>query len=118
MLEFIAVLLVSTIVVEAVVELVTKSVFFGFLREFLAAGESRTFKFFHKIVGCPYCCSVWSSLFVAIFVFSFSSIVLINNVVIDFVIFFLASHRLSNYLHDIHDKHFDKYFSATTGLKE
>ena len=111
MLLFFAALFVCVVVNEALVELINKSVFFSFLRVFLSDKEGPLYKFFSKIVECPFCCSVWTSLFLTFLLFSFSSLVLINSLIPDFFIFWLFVFRASNYFHDWHDKKIDKHFT-------
>ena len=109
MILFFVCLIVAILVNEALVELLSKSVFFFWVRKYLDSKSFLFFKFFSRVINCPFCCSVWTSAFLSTLVFSFSNPVLINNKVVDFFLFWLFCFRSSNYIHDWHDKKLDKY---------
>lgn len=105
------VLLLCVVVSESLVELFVKSVFFSPLRNFLARQENnRILTFISTALSCGYCFSVWTALFLTTLVFMTLSPVLTNMWVLDILIFWLACHRLSNYLHDIADRYFTKEY--------
>ena len=100
-MAYIIILLLCIIVNESLAELLSKSVFFGPLRSFLASKENKLFQFFSRVVECPYCCSVWTSMFLTSAIFLLSPVYLTGALVIDIFIFVFICHRVSNYLHDI-----------------
>lgn len=94
---FILKFFVIVVSIEALTELVVKSVFFSTLRNFFSGGKNKLYKFVNSILQCPYCFSVWS----AIIIISMSS-----NEYSLFVLYILSAHRLSNALHNVFDKLF------------
>ena len=105
---YIFVLLISVIVTEGLTQLLSKSVFFGPLREYFNSKESKLFKFLSRIVECPYCSSVWTSGFLTLLVFSLGTISLFGNIFLDAFLFLIVCHRLSNHFHDVADRYFSK----------
>lgn len=105
---YIVLCILSAFICEAVVELVSKSVFFSFLRTYLLNSTNRVKHFFGEAIKCPYCCSVWVSFILTLVLFVFVTPVLTSVVVIDFVLFLLVVHRLSNYVHDFSDRYISK----------
>lgn len=115
MLPVIFLIVLLSILTEACVELLTKSAFFGFLREYIdkKAEVSKgvvgaVYSFVHKVVHCPYCCSVWAALFsvclvVLAAVFSGFSFVITGNLGVDLFILLVVVHRLSNFIHYVGD---------------
>jgi hypothetical protein len=101
---------VLVLVNEGLVELVSKSVFFSFLRDFLSQSRFRLFKFFGDVVNCPYCCSVWTAFGLTSVLFLFGSQIKIFNIAVDFIIVSVLIHRLSNHFHDIADRYFSKSY--------
>lgn len=110
-LVYVSSLLLLVIINEGLVELVSKSVFFSFLRDFLTQSTSKVLKFFGEAISCPYCCSVWTAGFLVSVVFLFGPQIKVFNVVIDFLFLTILIHRLSNYLHDVADKFFNESYS-------
>lgn len=85
---------------EAITELVVKSEFFWPMRKLLfdRGQANRLLKFFHELVDCGYCFSVWAGFF---------SIVLVLNSDYTPILVFMAGvvvHRLSNVIHNLIDK--------------
>jgi len=99
-------LFISIVANEAIVELISKSVFFSPLREYLFKSNNKILSFFGKVVSCPYCCSVWTAYFFAFIVFVFTKAYFSSYVGIIF--FVLLVHKGSNILHDISDRYFVK----------
>ena len=89
---------------EALTELVVKSVLLRNIRERI----KNTCSFMKELLSCGYCTSVWVS---GILVLSTSSVYpLTENFIIDFIFNVVVVHRISNYLHNLNDKWFDKYY--------
>jgi len=90
------------ILIEAITNLITKSELFSPIREFLFNSNYKVLKFIHNIVDCPYCASVWVSLFCTAMFYLFT----INTLPHILALFFigLILHRLSNVLHFIIDR--------------
>jgi hypothetical protein len=110
MIYFILLLVISIFVNEAIVELVSKSVFFRGFRDFLAAKKNIIFLFFGKVFFCPYCTSVWTSALFTTLIFILVSLRLTGVLVLDIFIFFIWVHRGSNLFHDIWDRYFTKIY--------
>jgi len=106
--KYFIILLINIIVNEGLVELLSKSVFFGPLRSFLSKRSNPILLFFSRAVECPYCCSVWTSLFLTLIVFVLSTPSFLGVVVLDALLFLIMCHRLSNHFHDISDRYFSK----------
>lgn len=91
--------LFAVVVVEAITNVVTKSLIFNPIREFFFNRQkNKLFKLIHELLDCAYCTSVWIGLFVYIFWFCF------NSIIINVVFMGIALHRLSNVLHFIIDR--------------
>lgn len=99
---FIIIVLFNLVLVEAMTNLLTKSELFLPVRKYLFESNNRVYKFISKIVDCPYCTSVWVSLFCVCMLYLF----LVNLLPTVFVLFFagIVIHRLSNVLHCIIDR--------------
>jgi hypothetical protein len=96
----------SVVFVEGLTELVTKSVIFEPLREKLAAKNS----FLNKLLQCGYCTSVWVAIFPAVF----TAVLLACSFSLWFVLsafpLVVVYHRMSNYLHNVNDSRWDKFY--------
>lgn len=95
--------LATVILIEAVTNLLSKSDIFKPIRAwFFEHKNHKVFSFIHDILDCPYCTSVWVSLF------SITMLCLyINNLLPHILALFfmgLVLHRLSNILHFIIDR--------------
>lgn len=110
MFVFFVYLLICAFVTEAIVELVSKSVFFGPVREFLSKRKNFILRFYSNAIKCPYCFSVHASLLVSSPLFILVPPSLTNIILLDFILFSLSCHRLSNYIHDTKDRYFDKSY--------
>ena len=95
MIELLFNLLLLIISTEAITELVVKSEIFKPFREFLF---NKKLNFFHSLVDCGYCFSVWAAFFVLIISYYF------DNYVTRLIILGLVTHRLSNIVHFLFDK--------------
>lgn len=107
-MTYILILLLCIVVNEGLAQLLSKSVFFGPLRDFLGSRENVVLAFFSRLVECAYCSSVWTSAFLTLIVFATYTPVLLGVVVVDAFLFFIACHRFSNHFHDIADRYFSK----------
>ena len=90
--------------VEATTNIVSKSEIFKPLRKYLFNhSNNRVGKFFHDLIDCPYCTSVWISLFYICAIFLS---VIFNIVALILILFMLVIglHRLSNILHHLIDR--------------
>ena len=105
---YIFVLLLCIGVNEALTKLLSRSVFFGPLRAYLESKQNWLFKFFSRMVVCPYCSSVWTSAFLTLLVFAAYGPVLMGVFVVDAFLFWVACHRFSNHFHDVADRYFSK----------
>ena len=91
--------LFAVVVVEAITNIITKSVVFSQVREFFFnRRQNKLFNCVHELLDCAYCVSVWVGWFVYICWFCFDSII-INIIFMGFVL-----HRLANVLHFVIDR--------------
>jgi len=68
-MPYILTLLLIVIATEAITEILVKSELFEPLRKYLFSRsvDSKVFKFFHDLLDCGYCTSVWIAFFLFIF---------------------------------------------------
>ncbi len=94
--------LITLISIEAITNIISKSVLFEPIREFLFKSKNKTLNFIHEGVDCPYCTSVWVSWFCAVMLY----LDIINLLPQILALFFigLVLHRLSNVVHHIIDR--------------
>lgn len=99
----IIILLIATILTEAITEIVTKSEIFEPIRAkiFKLSQNNKFFVWLHSLLDCGYCFSVWSGALVAILFFRDVHIL---HWGIDWFFIALVLHRLSNLFHNIMDK--------------
>jgi len=91
------------ILIEATTNILSKSELFKPLREFLFNRRKRKFfDFIHELVDCPYCLSVWVSLFYVFMLYLYLKGVLSGVCTWFFMV--IIFHRLSNILHFIIDR--------------
>jgi hypothetical protein len=95
--EFIFILLILPVVVEATTQLIGDSDIFGGIREWVKAKS----KFFNDLFSCKYCLSVWISLFITMTYFGVKFFVWQSLPYYFIVMLFI--HRLSNFYHLIFD---------------
>ncbi len=103
MTVFIVFFLVCVIAVEALTELLVKSVIFERFQFWFASLGA----FAKDLISCGYCTSVWVAILPALFLAYLQSWA--NGLVV-FPLLWLAVHRAANYLHNISDKHFDRHY--------
>ncbi len=97
-------LLTVVILVEATTQLVVKASIFHKLRNWIQNKSN----FFGELVNCGYCFSVWASIFWnLVLLLTGTSVQMFNNQLLNFIIFVIITHRLSNYLHGVSDRFFD-----------
>lgn len=89
------------ICIEATTELLSKSEFFRPLRKYLFEKRTVICTFLHSIFDCPYCLSVWVSLF---YIMYFYAIYKFQFTLLLFLPIVLFLHRASNILHYIIDR--------------
>ena len=94
--------IVTVISIEAITGILCKSELFRPIREFVFESNNRVLKFIHNILDCPYCTSVWVSLFCTVMLY----LDVINLLPQILALFFigLVLHRVSNVLHFIIDR--------------
>lgn len=94
-------ILATVVFIEASTNVISKSDLFEPVRRWLFERNNRLLRFIHSIIDCPYCTSVWVSLF------SISMLYLyINNSLPQILALFFMGvilHRLSNVLHFLID---------------
>jgi hypothetical protein len=99
--------LVIILNIEAVTNIISKSELFKPLRGGLFnLYNSRGIKFagfVHDLIDCPYCTSVWVSLFYLLCVYISASSPLFLSIFVFFCLI-IVFHRLSNILHHIIDR--------------
>ncbi len=109
-MSFLVQFLLCVVVVEALSELIVKSGILSKPREFVKQQS----EFVKELISCGYCTSVWVSIIPAIYLVTQVNI----NPLAAFLIIWFSLHRLANYLHNINDKHFDKFYSKDLGVKD
>lgn len=103
MMLCILLLILLVINIEAVTNLISKSEIFKPLRAFLFNHSNiKIIKFIHELVDCPYCTSVWVSLFCVLFFYLAQTYALMPMFI--FFMLVISMHRLSNILHHIIDR--------------
>jgi len=99
---FVFKILSVVILIESITNILTKSDIFLPLRKYLFKSNNKIFIFIHNILDCPYCTSVWVSIFCIIMLYLFNLNFLPQILTLFFV--GLILHRLSNILHHIIDR--------------
>jgi hypothetical protein len=92
----------AIILTEAITNVLTKSKIFEPLRKWFFEKDGKVLKFIHRILDCPYCCSVWVGLFSTGMLYLYLLDLLPKILTLFFV--GLVIHRLSNVLHSIVDR--------------
>ena len=98
-------ILFSIVLVEAITEVMVKSVIFEPVRKFMFdRREIRFFRFLHDMLDCGYCFSVWVGWFIAILLFVVppQSNYFIHRIV-DWFFIGIALHRGANLFHYVMD---------------
>jgi len=95
-------ILITIILIEAITNILSKSELFSPLREFLFNSNSKVLRFIHNMIDCPYCTSVWVSLFLTVMLYLYN----INTLPQILALFFMGIvlHRISNVLHFVIDR--------------
>ena len=111
---FLALLFAASVVfVEGATELVCKSSIFLGIRTKLSALHP----LIKQLLGCGYCTSVWMSVVPAgLFAFKVASTIAMMPIM--FMLFLVVIHRLSNFVHNVNDKHFDKLYDKRMSGKD
>lgn len=102
MLYLLFILVVSSFVNEGITNLLTKSDFFSFLRNFFDKRSSinRLYEFFSDLLLCGYCTSVWIAFFVSLFLIVFNNnLLLFDNKIFSLFFTWIFIHRFSNVIH-------------------
>lgn len=96
-------LIIATILTEAITEIVVKSELFLPARSkiFELGKNNRFFKWFHSLIDCGYCFSVWVGVFTSILLLSDLHVI---SKYIDWLLLGIVVHRLSNLFHNIMDR--------------
>jgi len=95
---------ILVILTELTTELIIKSSILSPIRYYFMFKS----KFFMDLLSCGYCFSVWSSLFwCLVFEFTNNFPNILNNLFLNFIVILFISHRFSNILHGLIDRHFD-----------
>lgn len=102
MVNKLTLLIVAVILTETVTEIIVKSeLFFPFRAKIFELGKTnRFFKWVHSLIDCGYCFSVWAGTFLSILLFNEFHVF---NKAIDWFLFGLVVHRLSNLFHNVMD---------------
>lgn len=100
---FIIKFLSAIILTEAITEIITKADVLEPLRQkiFNRIKEGNFFEWFHNLISCGFCVSVWTGWFVALLLFHKSNII---HSCVDWIFIGLILHRLSNVIHFIIDR--------------
>jgi hypothetical protein len=98
------IIFLNAIATEALTELLVKSTIFLPIRDFFdkKSRDNVIYEFLSNLLFCGYCTSVWVSFLLMIPTFLFTDFILINKF-IDFLLFILVIHRLSNVFHYLID---------------
>ncbi len=105
MLDIIYILFISIIIVEAITEVIIKSVIFNGPRNFFIKRS----EFFAYLLTCGYCFSFWATVFVLCLLGIFEGLpILFDSYLNIFVLFFIIQ-RGSNMWHGA----IDRYFSTS-----
>ena len=96
-------IIIAVVLTEAITEIVTKSEIFSPFSAFLfrRGANNKVVKWFHDLLDCGYCFSVWVGVCVGLLVLHDIKII---NTYIDWLIIGLLIHRSSNILHNIIDR--------------
>jgi hypothetical protein len=98
--------LLSALLVEAITEVLTKSQIFLPARKKIKSLS----KWLGKLINCGYCTSFWVALFVILATQRYFP--LSGNQPLDILLSVFLVQRTSNFIHNINDKFFDKYYDT------
>jgi len=100
----ILIIIILILNIEAVTNILSKSEIFKPLRAFLFNRSSnKILKFLHELIDCPYCTSVWVSLFYISMLYLIVEVHVLSSVFVFFMLV-IAFHRVSNVLHHMIDR--------------
>lgn len=111
------VILAAAIFVEGSTEIVSKSALFGPLRRRWATPRDKGAEgvtdvpFLGQLVSCGHCLSVWVAMFPALVLAVYSGSFRWWFSPVAFIFATVIIHRLSNYVHNINDRYFDKFYN-------
>jgi len=105
-------IIAMVLLIESITNILVKSELFLPVRKVLFESRYKIFKFLGRILDCPYCTSVWVSLFCV----AMGYLYFINFLPQIMAFFFvgLILHRLSNILHHVIDR-IDSHFKGGQG---
>lgn len=106
MFSIVALITLSVVFVEGATELVCKSSIFKSFRKNVAALSP----FFKELLSCGYCTSFWVATAPAAFL-AFRLADSFVGFCFIFLFMVVVLQRLSNYVHNTSDRHFDKYYT-------
>ena len=93
--------IMAVVLTEAITEIVTKSAIFEPVRKwFFNRRDKIVFKFFHDLLDCGFCFSVWVGTFVGIVLLDIKVV----SIWVDWFIIGLLLHKCSNVLHNLIDR--------------
>jgi len=95
--------LLAIVLTEAITEVITKSQIFSPLRAriFKLGRENKFFDWFHSLLDCGYCFSMWSGILIAILFFRETNLL---HWSVDWFFVAVVLHRLSNLFHNLLDR--------------
>lgn len=96
-------LIICIIVVEAITELIIKSIIFSRIRNFFISRST----FFEYLLTCGYCFSFWVSFFLIMLLISYNRLPVLIDGVLNYLFIFFIMQRGSNMLHGAIDRYFD-----------
>jgi hypothetical protein len=102
MITLILLFLLTALLVEAITGILVKSDLFIPVRKYLFESKNRVLKFVSEILDCPYCTSVWVSLFCVCMLYIFIIGILPRILALFFLGIIL--HRISNIVHHVIDR--------------
>jgi hypothetical protein len=97
-MELLCIVFFISLLVEATTNIVTKSQLFLPIRKFLF----KKCKLLHDLIDCPYCTSVWVSLFYMCLLYLFFMYLFVSPLIM--VLLVLVVHRMSNIIHFLIDR--------------
>lgn len=105
MLFYVLLFVGSVVFVEGATELICKSLIFSGFRDKVSSWHP----FLADLLKCGYCTSVWVAVLPSLF-FAYNLAGALWGVPLLGVFFTVLIHRLANYLHNLNDKHLDKFY--------
>ena len=95
-------IIATIILIEAITNILNKSELFEPVRRIFFESKNRIIKFISNIIECPYCTSVWVSLFCTAMLYLYKTDTLPQILALFFI--GLVLHRISNILHHVIDR--------------